>query len=106
MVRIVRLSTAPCRFTRPAIDQNRPNPFGGQTVITYRLPARSEVRLEVFDPAGRLVRTLHDGSADPGVHVVAWDGRDAHGVALGSGVYFYHFRTAGIDVTRKLILTR
>ncbi|MBD3235870.1 MAG: T9SS type A sorting domain-containing protein [Candidatus Eisenbacteria bacterium] len=91
---------------RPAIDQNRPNPFGNQTMISYRLPARSDVRLEIFDPSGRLLRTLQDGSVDAGSYVVTWDGRDARGVALGSGVYFYQFRADGIDVTRKLILTR
>lgn len=90
----------------PAIDQNHPNPFGVTTVIAYRLPEKSAVRLQVFDTGGRLVRTLLDGPCDAGVHFVNWDGRDERGAAVSSGVYFYSFETNGVKETRKLILAR
>ncbi len=91
---------------RPAVEQNRPNPFGSETTIVYRLPARGDVELRIFDPSGRLVRTLVNGPADPGTHRVTWDGCDQRGVALGSGIYFYHLVSDGVMQTRKLILTR
>jgi hypothetical protein len=89
----------------PAVGQNQPNPFSRQTVITYRLPERGEVLLRVFDPAGRLVRTLVDGTAEPGTHLITWDGRNERGAVVGSGVYFYHFESEGVAQTRKIILT-
>jgi len=91
---------------RPAIDQNRPNPFGPATTIAFQAPAGGDVLLRVFDPAGRVVRTLVDGSVDGGSHIASWDGRNDEGGLVGSGVYFYRFETDGVTETRKMILTR
>jgi hypothetical protein len=90
----------------PAIDQNRPNPFGTGTGIVFRLPTSAPVSLRVFDTAGRLVRTLVDGQSEAGTHVISWDGRDEAGRALSSGVYYYRFETSGASETRKMILSR
>jgi hypothetical protein len=90
----------------PVVDQNRPNPFGPATSIAFRLPERSEVTLQVFDPAGRLVRTLTRGPLDAGPHRVDWDGRNDGGGAAGSGVYFYRFQVGDVTETRQMILTR
>ncbi|MCA9729683.1 MAG: right-handed parallel beta-helix repeat-containing protein, partial [Candidatus Eisenbacteria bacterium] len=49
-----------------------PTPFRGSTTIKYELPASGQVRLVVFDASGRLVRTLAEGSQQPGVHQLAW----------------------------------
>jgi hypothetical protein len=87
-----------------ALEQNHPNPFRAATRIEYATGEASHVSLTVHDMAGRLVRVLADGPRDAGRHVEAWDGRDARGSALASGVYFYRLRSAGREWTRRMML--
>ena len=54
--------------------RNRPNPFGAATRLEFVLPEAAQVRLDVYDVAGRLVRTITRGSYAPGPHVAVWDG--------------------------------
>ena len=64
-----------------------PNPSSHRTGIRYRLPEAGQATLKIFSADGRLVRTLLDGHADRGSYVTQWDGRDARGHRLPSGVY-------------------
>jgi flagellar hook assembly protein FlgD len=64
------------------------------------------VRVAIYDPRGRLVRSLVDAPLEPGNHVLRWDGRDGRGHALGSGVYFYEVRAGDERVAGKLTLIR
>ena len=64
------------------------------------------MRLQVYDPQGRLVRTLVDRTVGPGRHEIEWDGRNDAGVELSAGTYLYRLRAAGINYSRKAILTR
>ena len=90
----------------PAVAQNQPNPFGPETTIRFQLPKQSRVQLRVFDPSGRLVRTLVDGRIGAGVHQTVWDGRNQYGQQVGSGIYFYRFDLEDTSETRKMVLTR
>lgn len=90
----------------PSIDQNQPNPFGPFTVIGYQIPMAGEARLQIFDPTGRLVRTLVNGHTGPGAHWTTWDGRDDAGNIMGSGVYLYRLQAEGASQTRRMILMR
>jgi len=67
--------------------QNEPNPFHNLTVISYSLPAATEVTLEVYDITGRLVETLVNQSQQAGIHEVRWNSKDNPG-----GVYFYRLK--------------
>jgi hypothetical protein len=71
------------------------NPFAGATTISYRLNHDAEVRLNVLDMAGRRVATLLSGWKAAGAHQVSWDGRDAGGSPVGSGVYLVRMETDG-----------
>jgi len=64
-----------------------PNPFNPSTTIRIYVPLESEIRMTVFDAAGRQVRQLIDGSVDSGFHDVVWDGRDDAGRVVASSVY-------------------
>ncbi len=87
--------------------QNVPNPFNPRTVIRYDLPSALNVRLEIYDVAGRRVRTLVDGLVrEAGSHEVVWDGRDDRGIHVSSGVFFYRIEAADFRETRKLVLVR
>jgi hypothetical protein len=81
-----------------------PNPFllGAEVRLGLVAPA-ARVDVSVFDAAGRLIRTVHDGPA-PAAARFAWDGRDAGGAFVPPGVYFV--RASGPDFTRTARLVR
>ena len=65
------------------------------------------VRLEVFEPSGRVVRTLLDrADLDAGAHAVPWDGRDEGGDPVASGTYFYRVVSADETVTNQMTLLK
>lgn len=88
------------------LAQNTPNPFNPSTRIDYRLAGRDDVRLEVFDLAGRSVRVLVNGPREAGAHHCTWDGRDASGRRAGSGVYLYRLQTSAGSLERKMTLVK
>jgi len=86
--------------------QNVPNPFNPSTVVKYDLPARSEVRIAVYDLHGSLVRTLVDGTVDAGRREVRWDGRDDSGRPVVSGIYVVQLETGAGTQSTKVTLIR
>ena len=90
----------------PQLQQNAPNPFNSQTVISWFLLRPGPARVEVFALTGQRVAVLHQGPKKAGVHRVHWDGRDDRGRPLASGVYLYRLVTKESVQTRKLTLLR
>ncbi len=88
------------------LDCCRPNPFNPITRITYRLAERGMVKLAVYDVAGRLVRSLYDDLARPGVHEATWDGRNDSGADVSSGIYFVRMNTPELSEVRRTVLLR
>ena len=82
----------------------KPNPFGNGTGISYGLPFASEVRLSVFDVAGKKVRTLVDGTQPAGRYALVWDGSDSKGRRLANGVYFIRMKAPTFRLQRKVTL--
>lgn len=89
-----------------ALGQSRPNPTSGRAEIAYALPRDSKVALRVYNVSGQLVRDLVNGEEKAGWKSVSWDGRDARGHALSSGVYFYRLEASGYTATRKMVIVR
>lgn len=87
---------------------NYPNPFNPETFIRFDLAMneRQEVSVIIYNLMGQKVRTLVQGSFSPGVHTVAWDGKDDDGLPLGSGMYIYQLKTGSICQTRQMVLIR
>ncbi len=102
------LSAAPLpTFTDGVVlHQNVPNPFNPSTTISYELKASGQVDLQVFDVAGRLVRTLFRGSEEAGRHEKVWLGRDRAGRTVAAGVYFYRLNAGGDVETRRMLLAK
>ena len=90
----------------PQLQQNAPNPFNSETVISWFLLRPGPAQVEVFALTGQRVAVLHEGPKKAGVHRVHWDGRDNQGRPLASGVYLYRLSTAEAVQTRKLTLLR
>jgi hypothetical protein len=89
-----------------ALGQNAPNPFNPATMISFDLPTRGRVSLQVFDVQGRFVATLADRVFSAGRHQVNWDGTDEHGQRVASGVYFYRLSTTGQVESRKMVVLK
>jgi hypothetical protein len=89
-----------------ALSQNSPNPFYGDTRISYAIPKRSHVVLRIYDVAGRLVSTLVDEEEDPGFYDVQWRSGDALGQQMPNGVYLCRLHAGRFTATRKLVLVR
>ncbi len=90
----------------PQLGQPYPNPFNPSTAIPVTLVAGGEVALHVLDVAGRRLRTLQDGHLSAGSHHFHWDGRDASGRTVGSGVYLAQLNHAGGRESRRLVLLK
>jgi hypothetical protein len=93
----------PARFS---LQQNHPNPASGSTTVRFSLDRSGQVRLLVYDAQGRVLRRLIDGRRDAGTQAVVWDGLDAAGHSVPSGVYFYRLDAGSRSATRKLILMK
>jgi hypothetical protein len=101
-----------------ALFQNYPSPFHDQTNIRFSLPRRKHVCLKVYDSVGRLVRTLVDEEKPAGQYTVSWNGTDATGTKVSSGVYFYRIEAhtglgthtgltaRGYTATKKMVVVR
>ena len=90
--------------TKTHLQQNYPNPFNPTTAIVFSLDREAPVSLSIYDVAGRLVRTLVDSMQNAGDKWVTWDGRNAEGERVATGVYYYRMRAPGFEMTKKMIL--
>ncbi len=95
----------PTAFT---LSQNHPNPFNPRTVIEFYNPksVSAKVTLEVFNILGQRVKQLFDGSAPPGMTRIEWDGRDAGGRGVATGIYFYRLKAGETTLTKKMALVK
>lgn len=92
---------------RTRLLANAPNPFNPATTIRFDLAAPGRARVDVYDAAGALVRTLIDETRAGGSHAIEWDGTDRAGRGVASGVYFARLRVDGVLVdTHKLMLLK
>ncbi len=91
-----------------ALDQNSPNPFNPSTTINYSVPEgySGTVSLAVYDLRGRLVKQLAEGTRPAGSYRAFWDGTDASGQQLASGIYFYRLIAGEHVQTRKMVLLK
>ncbi len=93
----------PLRF---ALHQNYPNPFNPTTTIAYALARPGKVSLRIFNLLGEEVAQLVQRTQPAGVYRVQWNGKDARGVTLSSGVYLYKLETEVFTETKRLLLVK
>jgi hypothetical protein len=79
--------------------QNYPNPFNPSTQIQFATDHYAEIFVAVYDVLGREVSELAKGSYSPGVHSLTWDGKNASGVQMPSGVYYVRMLGKGLSET-------
>ncbi len=86
--------------------QNYPNPFNPNTTIRYTLPKQTKVSLSIYNIRGELVNTILSKTIEAGYHQVIWNGDNALGKSVSTGMYFYRISTPGYSETRKMILLK
>ena len=94
-----------------ALLSNYPNPFNPETWIPYQLSRSAKVTLHIYAANGRVVRTLSLGHQPAGVYqsrgrAAYWDGRNALGEPVASGVYFYTLTAGDFTATRKMLIRK
>ena len=88
------------------LSQNFPNPFNPETWIPYQLAADTNVSLHIYDVQGRRIYSKALGYHKAGPHTAYWDGRNATGESVASGVYFYALQAGDFYATRKMFIQR
>ena len=93
------------------LAQNFPNPFNPETWIPYQLNKATEVSIQIYNVSGHLVRTLDLGWQATGSYMTPssaayWDGRNAVGERVASGIYFYTLQTADFIATRRMVILK
>jgi hypothetical protein len=88
------------------LHQNSPNPSLGESEIRFEVARPGRISIKVYDAGGRFVRTLENRRLAPGAYSVHWNGTNASGRRVSSGVYFYRLEAQGFSATRKLLLLK
>ena len=86
--------------------QNYPNPFNPNTTLRLDLPIGAEVRLVVYDLLGRELARLADGRLEAGYHSLIWNGTDARGRQVPTGLYIARLVTPAYTKAIKMVLMR
>jgi hypothetical protein len=95
-------STLPTHFV---VHAPTPNPFNPQVSLRFDLPRQTDLAsLDIFDVAGRRVRSISSISLSPGSHEFVWDGTDESGRRVSTGTYLARLRAGGEQAVHRLML--
>ncbi|HNX37021.1 MAG TPA: T9SS type A sorting domain-containing protein [Candidatus Cloacimonadota bacterium] len=83
-----------------------PNPFNPSTTLRYSLKEAGNVRMDVFNLRGQIIRSFESSHDSPGFYHIDWDGTDAHGQLVSSGIYMYRMTSGRYTSTKKMILAK
>ncbi|MCB2199179.1 T9SS type A sorting domain-containing protein [bacterium] len=96
-------SVQPLEFT---LNPVYPNPFNPSTTVSYTIPNTSDVKLTVFNSLGQRVVNLIDGQVKAGSHTAFWNGKNANGMPVTSGIYFLRLQSEGRMQVQKMVLMK
>ena len=102
---------ATARPEKTQLLANFPNPFNPETWIPYELATDTDVRITIYNSNGVVVQTLQLGHQSAGYYTdrdraAYWDGRNALGEQVASGVYFYQLETDELSLMRKMVILK
>jgi len=89
-----------------SMEQNYPNPFNANTTIGFTIDTNSRVELSIYDILGRKIITLVDDNKLTGQYQAIWDGANAEGSAVSSGVYFYRLTAGDKIISKQMMLLK
>ncbi len=96
---------------RTALLPNYPNPFNPETWIPFQLAKPSRVTVTIYNAAGQTVRTLELGQLPAGTYhsrskAAYWDGRNALGEPVASGLYIYRIEAGSFSQLRRMMILK
>ena len=102
---------ATARPEKTQLFANYPNPFNPETWIPYELATDTHVRITIYNTQGVVIRTLQFGHQSAGYYTerdraAYWDGRNALGEQVASGLYFYQLETDTMSLMRKMVILK
>ena len=102
---------ATARPEKTQLLANYPNPFNPETWIPYELATDTTVKITIYNPQGVVIRTLALGHQSAGYYTgrdraAYWDGRNALGERVASGIYFYQLETDTMSLMRKMVILK
>ena len=90
--------------TTKATLSGSPNPFNSTVAISFTLPGNAApVRIDVFDASGKKIKALFSGPTARQNATILWNGRDAYGKSVVSGVYFVRLASGSTILTHRLV---
>ena len=100
----VKVAALPTAF---GLKNNRPNPFNPSTTISYEVPQQAHIRLTVYNLLGQEVITLVNEVKTAGHYNAVWNGTNARGVGIASGVYLYRITSStGYTKSKRMTLLK
>ena len=95
------LASLPVEFS---LKQNYPNPFNPVTNIQFDLPEQSLVKLSIYNLLGQEVVSLVNNQLNAGSHLIQWNGQDAQGVQVSTGLYIYSIQAGNFTDQKKMLM--
>ncbi len=86
--------------------QNVPNPFNATTIISFELPKASSIQVQILDLMGRRIRNYKKIYYHAGRHQIVWNGKDASGIQMPTGIYFVEMHAEGSRFTKKMLMLK
>lgn len=88
------------------LDNAYPNPFNPYTTLRYQIADPGNVKIDIYNSKGQMVRSFSDNRDAAGYYQIIWDGKDHSGRALPSGVYLCKMNSGGFSSTKKIVLAK
>ena len=85
------------------IAKNFPNPFNNSTKISFTIDKTRSVKINIYDIKGHKVKTIVNGQYHSGVHSANWDGKNALGEMVSSGIYYYSIVSNDYVETKSMV---
>lgn len=90
-----------------ALNQNYPNPFNPSTTISYQIPEDGQqVKIDIYNLTGQLVRALVDAPQRAGEFKTVWDGRNNYGQQVSAGMYFFRMISQNFVSVKKMLMVK
>jgi len=100
------LNSEPIHKLSFKLEQNFPNPFNPATTIQFNLTKSANVKIDIFNVEGKLVKQIVNNYRKTGSHKVLWNGTNNKGVRVSSGTYFYRITDDNNVQTKKMLLLK
>jgi len=91
---------------RTGLSKNYPNPFNAETRVSFHIEKPTYAKIAIYDLQGKLVNVLADDFYMAGNYSVIWDGTNANGISVATGVYFYRLEMDKDTITRRMLLLK